>query len=394
MTMNGNMYTQNSVLINRPKDVTILSVSPARVRVGATNLAVALIGRGFIENFAAKCKLYFDAKNTSWFEIYNTKYVSSVQYNCIVPTAFVMTYPGSYMTLALDGQIYSSSSAAHSVLGPGDNIYCTPDRISRGSQPIVEFPPWPSVFVRDKNLNVLYDFDDQPVRTANIDLAVPDPTFVWINATNQALMNSTLNMNKTYYNYGYKIFNGTGTLDHYAAYVPPVGLRNTRITVDGKWTRTFVTAIIPGALARIRFKTQPASPADVIGPGTVLPQTAEILTVDTGENAIDDTGIILNVSFVSFDENGSVNYTFSPQGQVQVNDIGVAGISPFKTIDADKKPIVFGTDYAIYCVVSNDPTKFAFSAKFHASCPSTLFQITGESVCRSCPDTQALCDGT
>ncbi|MDP1602646.1 MAG: hypothetical protein Q8M03_05220, partial [Legionella sp.] len=67
---------------------------------------------------------------------------------------------------------------------------------------------------------------------------------------------------------------------------------------------------------------------------------------------------------------------------------------PFKTEDAGKKPIVFGTDYAIYCVVSNDPTKFAFSAKFRASCPSTLFQVTGESTCRSCPDTQALCDGT
>ena len=82
------------------------------------------------------------------------------------------------MTLALNGQVFSSSSAAHSVLGPGDNIICTPDRISRGSQTIVEFPPWPTIFVRDKNLNLLYDFDDQTTRTASIDLASPDPNFI------------------------------------------------------------------------------------------------------------------------------------------------------------------------------------------------------------------------
>ena len=351
VSMNGNMFTQNAIMINRPKDVTILSISPARVRVGATNLVVKLTGRGFIENSAAKCKLFFDPKNASWFEIYAAQFVSSVQYNCIVPSADTMTFPASFMTLALDGQVFSSSSAAHSVLGPGDNIICTPDRISRGSQTIVEFPPWPTIFVRDKNLNLLYDFDDQTTRTASIDLASPDPNFIWINATNMRLINATLNTNKTYFNVGYPVANGTATLRNFAAYVPPVGLRNVRITVDDKWSCMFISAIIPGALNRIRFKSQPISPTDILQPGTVLPQTSEVLTVDTGGNAIDGTGIVLNVSFVSFDENGTVNYTYSPQGQVQVRDTGSVGISPFKTIDADKKPIVFGTDYAMYVVV-------------------------------------------
>ncbi len=139
--------------------------------------------------------------------------------------------------------------------------------------------------------------------------------------------------------------NGTGKIDRYAAYVPPVGIRMTKIVVDNKWECLFQTAIIPGSLARLTVKSNPVTETDLVQPGTVLPQTTEILTVDTCGNPIDGTGIILNASFVSFDENGVANLTFSPQSQIQVRDTGVAVLVPFPKTDFAKETIVFGTDY-------------------------------------------------
>jgi hypothetical protein len=386
VTMNNITYTNNGVTVDRPNAVVLTAVTPPRLYIddlvqpavrsfatqaAADSVAVTLVGSGFVSSASATCKFIVDPSTTE-LVVLTATYSSASTYTCAIPRSLaVVTAPGSTLQLALDGQIFSTTTQPFSIVGAAAGIEPFPRFLVAGSDRHVVFDSPPlSVLVVDTRGNRVGAFDpvSRPVR---VDRASTAGVVMWLNGT-----------------VDYTMVGGNATLAGFYMTNPSVGSATFMVTV-GVWTTTVEFRLTSGELAALRIIKQPYNPGDIIQPGALLPQSTDIQCVDPSGNVVAADGVVL-VAYVYFidPQTGSVNVTEQPLPNIIVRTSGVASFSPVSV------PMVFGTKYALLFELATSKLINVSTDFFTAGCPAAMFQVTGESKCRACDASRSTCDGT
>jgi len=379
VTMNGNTYTANNIMVERPIGVVLNDVTPTRLflpDLANASASLRLRGRGFIDSDHAKCRLVVDPLDRARDVVLNATFNDlDNDYSCIVPAGFdYPTQNNSYLTFALDGQVFSQSSVSFSVVGVAVAVVCSPTGIRNGSSDIVTFNPAVAVISIDAAGNPLGMFDKTQRAIRVVSPTVP-----------RFPLNGTTR---------YTLVNGSVLLDGIFLVEPDVGSQLFNVEANGLQDTNFTITIASGDLAQLEIRNQPIRPGfDVVQPRTLMPATALIQGVDpTGNDVrVNDrvaVAVFLEECARAADGNPTQCNVTNEYPAVPMKESGLASVAPVVV------PLTFGLTYRMVYSIVGRPEINVSSVDFYASCPPLLFSVNGEAHCRPCRSEFAQCNGS
>ena len=402
VTMNGVTFTQNQLAVERPEPVILQRVEPNRISVGQS-VQFVLYGRGVIESNVAKC-FFNDTTfgHANGITVTATYRGNPARYQCGQVKFTKPTSSDAFVTIALDGQIFSTFTLPFSVVGQPAGIVCVPPQLENQTSAEVRFNPPSEVYVVDSENNRLLAFDNVTTRPLTVYL---DPKEL-LSGKNFSYMAPSTNLVQGQVSLGNLTMAKPGTGSH------------TFIVSSSGWTTTLIVRITFGKAARLIIGQQPYHPDDpnsYVVPESTLPLKTEVLVIDLADNlvpAADGTSINLTQARVTAD-NGTELVYYDKQAVPDPND--PTQIRLIETLNGgrkdDEKPIIvngqgiatmerqvfqgtFGVTYVFVFSLVTDGNFNVSTIPIKPRCNPTHFWVAGQVKCQPCPTDQAICNGS